>query len=345
MKTHKSPVVVASSILVLSISGLASTALSAQEPAPAAPPQTQQSLRPANTDAFPDVVARIKGQEITKAQLLEEAAGARAQLAQMGAETVPSVEFYRMALDQILAGILMSEAAQTKGIAATDEEVEQRLSAARAQFASDEEFQQALAAQGDTLEGLSADIRMEISTKKYIQTEIAPTITVTDEELKIFYDQNLESMREPAQIKLRHILILVPQGATPEEKEAGRQVALDVLSRIQAGEDFAALAAQVSDDKNTKDSAGELPWMARNDMPPDFAAAAFALQAGELGGPLESPVGYHVVQSVERKAERTVPFDEAKPSLETIAKQQILQLRIRQVTDELKTQAGVETFL
>jgi parvulin-like peptidyl-prolyl isomerase len=100
-------------------------------------------------------------------------------------------------------------------------------------------------------------------------------------------------------------------GAHPEyDTKAQRAKIEDILKRVRAGEDFAALAKEFSQDPGSKNDGGDLRWFGRGRMFKPFEDAAFALKAGEVSGVVESPVGFHIIKVEER---RTQPGDDGKP--------------------------------
>jgi parvulin-like peptidyl-prolyl isomerase len=90
--------------------------------------------------------------------------------------------------------------------------------------------------------------------------------------------------------------------AHPEyDMKAARQKAEDILKRVRAGEDFAALAKEFSEDPGSRAQGGDLGWFGRGVMVKEFEDAAFALKEGEVSGVVESPFGYHIIKVEERR--------------------------------------------
>jgi parvulin-like peptidyl-prolyl isomerase len=118
---------------------------------------------------------------------------------------------------------------------------------------------------------------------------------------------------------VRHILLLT-QGKSDEEKAAARKRIEELLARAQAGEDFAALAKQYSEDPGSKDNGGLYENFPRGQMVKPFEDAAFSVPVGGLSGVVETTFGYHIIMVVNRKKE-TRPFEEARGDYEAKAKQ------------------------
>jgi peptidyl-prolyl cis-trans isomerase D len=149
---------------------------------------------------------------------------------------------------------------------------------------------------------------------EYIELDkatIAASTTVSDEELERAYAEEQDRFQTAEQRHARHILVTVASGdeASAEAKAVG------LLARAQAGEDFAALAAEFSDDSGTKAQGGDLGWLSPGVLVGPFEDALFAMQAGEIRGPVKTDFGYHIIRLDEIRAGGTQSFAEARGAL------------------------------
>jgi len=129
------------------------------------------------------------------------------------------------------------------------------------------------------------------------------------------YQARPKDFERPEQIRVRHILLVMPQGdealAAAVEKKAQ-----DLMAQLRAGADFAKLAAEHSQDPASARRGGDLGFFGRRDMVGDFSQAAFALQnPGELAGPVRTRFGYHLLQFMDRKPAGMRSFEEVRGQL------------------------------
>jgi len=118
--------------------------------------------------------------------------------------------------------------------------------------------------------------------------------TVNDAAVKAFYDQEITKAPKEQEVRARHILV-------PTEEEA-KTIAADIAK----GGDFAAIAKEKTQDPSGKETGGDLGFFSKDQMVPEFAEAAFALESGKVSAPLKTQFGWHVIK-VEEKRERPVP--------------------------------------
>ncbi|MDN4504141.1 SurA N-terminal domain-containing protein [Alteromonadaceae bacterium BrNp21-10] len=138
--------------------------------------------------------------------------------------------------------------------------------------------------------------------------DLLTDIKVTDEEAEAYYQANIGNYGTEGQRKVAHILIEMG-----EDEDAALASAESVLAKIEAGEDFAALATEFSADTFSAEDGGELDWFVRGDMDPAFEEAAFAMEtAGSISPVIKSTFGYHIIKLIEAKKAQTTPFAEVK---------------------------------
>jgi len=316
---------------------------------PAAPanPANPADAKPVLPKDLPAVVAKVDGKPITRDDLLQASQAVQIRLAQQGRPITPTVGFYRQVLDEIVGIALLQEDAKTSGVTASDQEVQQQLTQRKSVFPDEATYKKALAKAGLTEEKLRQQTRDQISVQKYLQSRLAQAGNVSDQATREFYDKNKAQMQAPERVHVRHILIGTGEKASPADKQKARQKAEDVLKRLQAGEDFAKLAQENSDDPGSKIRGGDLGWLVKGqNVPPAFEKAAFALtKPNELSPVVESPFGYHVIQFVERQASGPIPYEQVKPRIAQLLQQQQAQQQLAARVRELRSKAKVEVFL
>lgn len=147
---------------------------------------------------------------------------------------------------------------------------------------------------------------------KLDQAEVAGTVQVTEEALRKYYDQTAADRNAvPERRKAAHILI--ESGA---DDAAARKEAEAVLARAKAGEDFAKLARENSDDLGSKAAGGELGWAPREAYVKEFSDALFALEKGAIAGPVKTQFGYHIIRLEDIELPHVRSFDEVRTELE-----------------------------
>ncbi len=136
----------------------------------------------------------------------------------------------------------------------------------------------------------------------------------TQEEIQQYFNEHLADYSVPEQAKARHILIAVPAGADAKTDAAAKAKAENILKQLQAGANFAALAKKYSDDPGSKDSGGELGYVQRGRMVPEFDNAIFTQKIG-VYTIVKSQYGYHIVQVEDRKPAHTQPLSEVQAAI------------------------------
>src|ERR1700712_3265534 len=145
---------------------------------------------------------------------------------------------------------------------------------------------------------------------------------VTDADVQAYYNQHQAQYQVKEQVKVRHILIAVPQGADAKTDAAAKAKAEDILKQIKAGGNFADLASKNSDDPGSKTAGGELGFLDRGKTVPEFDKAAFSLNPGQTSDLIKTQFGYHILQVEEKKTALLRPLPEVKGEIVPVLEQQ-----------------------
>ena len=147
-------------------------------------------------------------------------------------------------------------------------------------------------------------------------------VTVAEKEISDFYELNQESFKNPKKIKARHILLEVSPDASESKETETKERALSLLKRLKDGEDFAALAKKYSQGP-TASKGGDLGYFTQGKMVKPFEELAFSLKKGELGGPVKTQFGWHIIQVDDIKDATIKSFSEVRNQIVTTIKNDI----------------------
>ena len=320
----------------------ASASPSASPSASAAPRPEVEANRPL-PQPLPDVAARVNGHAIAM-RAVSSVVEPALQAGNVPPDRRPAA--YRQALDQLVMRELITQEAQARQIAPDETAVEQDYKQARGQFKSEQEWARFLSSSGFDPAAFRAELRTRNLVNKVVRQEAEklPAV-VSDADAKTFYDQNPKLFDAGERVRASHILLRVPEGAGPAVKKAQRAKAEAALARVRKGEDFAAVARQVSEDPGSAPRGGDLGPFGKGQMVPAFEQAAFALPAGQVSGLVESPFGLHIIKVQERLPAGKLAFDPVKGQI----KDHLAQTRREKAVDDLvrglKAKAKIETYL
>jgi peptidyl-prolyl cis-trans isomerase D len=164
--------------------------------------------------------------------------------------------------------------------------------------------------------------------------KVRETVKITDAEIQAFYQQNIAQYQTPEEIRASHILLKL-EGKNESDVQAK---ANEVLKRVKAGEDFAALAKQYSEDDSNKDKGGDLDYFPRGAMVPEFETAAFALKPGEISDLVKTSFGFHIIKKVDHRQATTRPIGDVRAEIEDQLKWQKAQAEAEQQAKGLEAQ-------
>ncbi len=312
---------------------------SEEEPVAPPPPDPGVAVAP---DA---VVARVEGTVIT-GEMLNQQLNA---LIQQYSMQIPPEQLQQLqpmlrqqAVESLINQNLLLREALRQGIAPTGQDIDDQIEEIIAQFPSRAEFESQLGMAGMTLDVLREDIRQNLKIQKLVEEQFPPDLEATDEEIEAFYFENPEQFEQPEQIEASHILIQLTLGET-EEARAAKLAQLQALrERIEAGEDFAELAREASEDIGSAERGGDLGFFGRGQMIPEFEEEAFALEPGELSDVVETQFGYHLIRVSDKRDAGSAPLEEVSEQIGMFLTNQRQQEVIGDYLTQIRAGADIE---
>lgn len=145
--------------------------------------------------------------------------------------------------------------------------------------------------------------------------KVKGSLSVDDGAVTKYYENHESQYQLPKQVHARHILIKIDPAADAVKKEEARKKAEDLLKRIKAGEDFAKLATEFSQDPGSASKGGDLGFFGQGRMTPNFEKAAFALEKGRISDVVETPFGYHIIKIEDVQEARTKLVEEVRQEI------------------------------
>jgi peptidyl-prolyl cis-trans isomerase SurA len=217
-------------------------------------------------------------------------------------------------LNQLIDFRIVVSEAKRQGLAlnAGDEKLiskqaEESIQQTRARFQSEQEFQQALQRDNTSVPKLREKYRHDLTEQvlaERLKDKSVPKHPVTQTEAEAFFKANPDKFPHvPAQVKIQ--VIQIPPAADSVADRKARAKILDIRKRLMAGEKFAKVAAEVSEDENTARSGGDLGFLPHGALDVSLEQAIAAAKLNTLGGPVRSSAGWHLFEVLERDTMKT----------------------------------------
>ena len=190
--------------------------------------------------------------------------------------------------------------------------VEEKFNQLRARFKTQKELLAALGEEGP--DGYKASLYRQLLAAEAEKVAVDQRVTVTDEQVRAYYDERRATYMRPRQFKASQILVKVDPASNKEEREALLKKAEGLLAQARAGEDFYNLAYYNSDDRS-KYVGGDLGYFHEGQTVKEFEDALKQLNPGEISEPIRTMYGYHIVKLFENNDPRQLEFDEVRDKI------------------------------
>lgn len=164
---------------------------------------------------------------------------------------------------------------------------------------------------------------------------LSKDVTVTEADLKAYYDQNASRYTQAEERRARHILVKAEREAPAAEREQAKAKAEKLLAEVRAlPASFAAVAKARSDDPGSAERGGDLDYFGRGAMVKPFEDAVFAMKPGEISPLIETDFGYHIIQLTELRGGDKRPFDAVRPEIEAEVRRSLAQRKYAEAAEQ-----------
>jgi len=248
-------------------------------------------------------------------------------------------------VDMLIEKQLINETLKAKKIEVKDADVDARFDEMVQEFVKEsgkkaEDVDAELDKMGVTRANIKEQIRLQTGIEKLFEADPSYK-AVSDEDAKKFYDESPQNFQHPEQVQASHILIKVDQNADEATKKAAKTKCEDLLKKVKAGGDFAALAKENSDCPS-KEKGGDLGMFEKGKMVPQFEQAAFAMKVGDVSDIVETQFGYHIIKLTNKQEAKTDSFADVKPKIVQYLKGRQMNQFFETLRQEMKDKAKVE---
>ena len=246
-------------------------------------------------------------------------------------------------LDAVITEKLIAREVSDKGIVVRDEDVTRYVEQIKERNKLDDAgLQQALAAQGLTMEAYRAQLRGEIQKAQLINREIRGKVSITPEDVRRYYDAHKEEYETPARTQVAQILLRLEPGAPPDRVAAITAKAEELRMRIDKGADFATMAREYSEDPSGQHG-GDLGWFKPGELLDELERATAKLDVGEVSEPVRTRAGIHLLKVEAREGEAAEGYTAASDAIKEKLYNEALEERFqRWITEDLPKQHNVE---
>ncbi len=265
------------------------------------------AVRAQGQEVLDGIVAIVGNEIILSTELVQATQQTAAQLGIPVTQTEQIQKLKKSVLQELINEKVLLAKAKEDTIEVEDErvdnELESRIVQLSQQLGSRERVEETF---GAPISKIKRDYREEVRKRlivQAVQSEKLRGIQISRREVERYFDTVKDSLPEmPTMVKLRHIMVEIKAGGEARQNALDRMK--DIQERLKGGENFEELARQYSEDQGTSGQGGMLGFVERGTLFPAFEAAAFQLSEGAVSEIVETPIGYHLIQMVEKRGDK-----------------------------------------
>jgi peptidyl-prolyl cis-trans isomerase C len=265
--------------------------------------------------AADDPVAMVNGQAIQAGDfdLAVQMQFSGRPRANVGLQELRSVR--ETVLQHLIDNELLYQRAVKASGKVSDADVESQVKSMQEHLGGPEEFARLLKESQVTEAGFRDQVRRTLLVTRFVQKEVTGAITVSDDDVKRYYEQNPKEFTHAERARVSQIMVRVRPGASAQARTEARTRIEEILKSIRSGESFESMARKHSEGPEAS-RGGDTGFLTRGGKaPPPIERAAFSLRSGEMSDIIETRLGYHIILVTERLPEGVTPLDQARRSI------------------------------
>lgn len=308
---------------------------SANAPKPAARPAPSPAPRTNASVTLDRVVAVVNNEAVTQFDVTEQKRLVLAQMQDAKVQPPAGEALDKQVLERLVTERAMLQFAKEAGVRVDDQMVERAiLRIAQDNKMTPEEFRRALEREKIAFAKYREDIRKEITIQRIREREVDSHVTVSDAELDAYLATVAAQAGGESEYLISHVLVTVPEQATPDQINARRKRAEDALAQIRGGKDFREVAATFSDAPDGV-KGGDLGWRTPARLPVVFAEEVKGMKSGDVSPVLRSPGGFHVIKLVDSRNRNA-------PTVVEQTRVKHILVRVNEITSDSEAKAKIE---
>lgn len=252
---------------------------------------------------FDQIVVVVNDDVITRHELDTRLAVVVSQLKKQGTPLPELSVLEKQILERMIGDLLQLQFAKETGLRVDDAQLDKALGriAQQNKLASLAAFRAKVEQEGINFNKFREEIRAEILTTRLREREVDSKLVISDNEIENYLTNQSKQAGKGEELKLAHIMVVVPEQASAEKIQTYRLRAAQALAKLRGGASFAQVAAGFSDAQDAL-KGGELGWRPAERLPPLFSEPLLKMKPGEFTEILRSPNGFHILKLLDRRS-------------------------------------------
>lgn len=294
------------------------------------------------------IVAVVNDEVITLSELngAFEPYRAKVEASYAGAEREKALAETKLTLlNQLVDNLLMQQQSRKAGIVVKDEEVAATIEDLLARRnISREDLQKAIAREGTTMEAYRKGVKDQLIRIRLVQREIKSKVAVSSEEIGEYYRKNRQDYEGKEAVRIKQILLQMPKGTSQEAKEKLREDAGAIRKRLLGGEPFELVSARYSQGPAAA-AGGDIGYIEKGMMLPEVEAVALTLPFNQVSAVIESSVGFHIIQVIDRRGAGVKPIESVREEIREKLDMEKVEKKFDEWLEGLRSKAHIEIKL